>query len=173
MPALPEIVTPASLKPLTGLLNTAVKLIGEALVGSAWPAAWLIVTVGGLATVTVTGSDVHRAPSTSLATAVRVCEPLLAVVVFQETEYGAEVSSAPRLLPSSLNWTPWTVREPTPLTLAVTATVPLTVDPGAGDVRVTIRLPDCARTGCGAIQLQTIIADRAARRAILLIMFIP
>src|SRR5437016_3422016 len=48
-PALPLIVTPAPLKPLTGSLKTAVKLIGEALVGSAWPAAWLIVTVGGVA----------------------------------------------------------------------------------------------------------------------------
>src|SRR5882672_3108167 len=45
-PALPEIVTPAPLKPLTGSLKTAVKLIGELLVGSAWPAALSIVTVG-------------------------------------------------------------------------------------------------------------------------------
>ena len=34
------------MKPVTASLNTTVKLIGEALVGSAWPAAWLIVTVG-------------------------------------------------------------------------------------------------------------------------------
>src|SRR5437762_11606963 len=47
-PAVPEIVTPAPLKPLTGSLKTAVKLIGELLVGSAWPAAWLIVTAGGV-----------------------------------------------------------------------------------------------------------------------------
>src|SRR5438046_10110148 len=40
-PAVPLIVTPAPLKPLTGSLKTAVKLIGELLVGSAWPAAWL------------------------------------------------------------------------------------------------------------------------------------
>src|SRR5207302_475759 len=32
----------------TGLLKTAVKLIGEALVGSAWPAALSIVTVGAV-----------------------------------------------------------------------------------------------------------------------------
>src|SRR5881396_2190686 len=165
---MPLIVTPAPVKPLTGLLKTAVKLIGEALVGSAWPAAWLIVTeggvvsptvkllallavpaevvtlidplvapagtlavivlaeftvkfalvplnrtavapvklvplivtlvptgplagvkleiVGGLETATVTGSDVHSTPSESLATAVSVCEPLLAVVVSQGTE---------------------------------------------------------------------------------------
>src|SRR5439155_474260 len=47
-PAVPLIVTSVPVKPLTGSLNTAVKLIGEALVGSAWPAAWLIVTVGGV-----------------------------------------------------------------------------------------------------------------------------
>jgi hypothetical protein len=51
-PAVPLIVTPAPLKPLTGLLKTAVKLIGEALVGSAWPAALSIVTVGGVASLT-------------------------------------------------------------------------------------------------------------------------
>src|SRR5258705_398193 len=35
-----------------------------------------------------------------------VCEPSTAVVVFQETEYGALVSSAPKLVPSILNCTP-------------------------------------------------------------------
>src|SRR5437773_1214414 len=47
-PAVPPIVTPAPVKPLTAWLKTAVKLIGEALVGSACPAVWLIVTVGGV-----------------------------------------------------------------------------------------------------------------------------
>ena len=47
-PAVPLIVTSAAVKPLTASLNTAVKLIGEAEVGSAWPAAWLIVTVGAV-----------------------------------------------------------------------------------------------------------------------------
>src|SRR5437667_11365927 len=77
-PAVPLIVTPAPVKPLTGSLKTAVKLIGEALVGSAWPAAWLIVTVGGLAleTVTVTGAEAVRRPAASRATAVKVCGPL-------------------------------------------------------------------------------------------------
>ncbi|OLE66802.1 MAG: hypothetical protein AUG09_05650 [Acidobacteria bacterium 13_1_20CM_2_68_7] len=53
----------------------------------------LMLTVGGvvsgggaLETVTVTGLDPYRRPSASRATAVKVCEPLLAVVVFQETE---------------------------------------------------------------------------------------
>jgi len=122
--------------------------------------------VGGLETVTVTGSDVHvvRLPR-ARATAVRVWEPLLAVVVFQETEYGAEASSAPRSLPSSLNWTPSTMREPTTLTLALTGTVPRTGE--SGGVTVTIRLlpgsggSNCARAGCGAIRLQPTSADRA------------
>src|SRR5207247_205035 len=47
-PAVPPIVTSVPVKPLTGSLNTAVKLIGGALVGSGWPVAWLIVTVGGV-----------------------------------------------------------------------------------------------------------------------------
>jgi len=115
-----------------------------------------------LETVTVTGSDVHSMPSESLATAVSVCETLLTIAVFQETEYGAEVSSAPRLAPSSLNCTPLTAREPMMVTLAVTGTVPLTGDPSAGDVMVTIRLlSNCAWAGCGAIRPQPIIADSA------------
>jgi hypothetical protein len=65
---------------------------------------------------------------------------LLAVAVFQETEYGAVVTSAPRLAPSSLNWTPATVSDPTMLTLALTGTVPETVEPEAGEVTVTARL---------------------------------
>jgi hypothetical protein len=123
-------------------------------------------TVGGvvsLNTVTLTGLDVTGTPSKTCATAVIVCGPLLAVVVFHETEYGAELSSAPRLLPSSWNWTPVTVRAPTIVTLAVTGTVPLTVDPEAGDVTVTTRLPspNCAWAGFGAIKLQPTSADRA------------
>src|SRR2546425_321631 len=62
-----------------------------------------------------------------------------------------------------------------PLTLAVTDTVPLTVDPEAGEVTVTIRLPvpSCAWAGCGAIRLQPTIANRTATQAILLFTFIP
>jgi len=48
-----------------------------------------------LETVTVTGAEVVRLPAASRATAVRVCEPLLAVVVSQETEYGALVALNP------------------------------------------------------------------------------
>src|SRR3989442_186233 len=100
--------------------------------------------VGGgasLDTVTVIMSEAYWTPTLSVATAVRVCEPLSTVVVFQETEYGALVSSAPRLTPSTLNWTPTTPRESSPVTLALTGTVPVTVDPEAGEVIVTINLP--------------------------------
>jgi len=101
-----------------------------------------VVSGGGpFDTVTVTGSEVHETPRMSRATALSVCEPLLVAVVFQETEYGAAVSSAPIFAPSTLNPTPATVREPTMLTLALTWTVPDTVDPDVGDESVTIRLP--------------------------------
>src|SRR5258705_11584408 len=80
---------------------------------------------GALFTVTVTAETGLTLPAASRATAVRVCEPLLAEVVFQDTEYGAAVSSAPRLEPSSLNCTPTT---PTvSATLAVTLGAPGTV----------------------------------------------
>src|SRR6185369_5279460 len=45
-PAVPLSVTSPVPKPVTGSLNTTVKLIGDADVGSDCPAAWLIVTVG-------------------------------------------------------------------------------------------------------------------------------
>src|SRR5207247_10591971 len=72
----------------------------------------LMLTAGGVVsafdTVTVTGEEVVRLPAASRAVAVRVCEPLPTDVVFQETEYGDDVSSAPRLAPSTRNCTPAT-----------------------------------------------------------------
>src|SRR3977135_1438246 len=56
-------------------------------------------TVGGvvsLKTVTVTAVEVVVLPAASRATAVSVCEALLAVVVSQATAYGAVVTSAPQ-----------------------------------------------------------------------------
>ena len=47
-PAVPLKVTSPVAKPVTGSLKTTVKLIGLAFVGSAWPDAWLMVTVGGV-----------------------------------------------------------------------------------------------------------------------------
>jgi hypothetical protein len=84
-------------------------------------------------TVTVTVVLVAELPAASRATAVSVCVPLATVVVFQVTEYGLAVSSAPRLAPSSLNCTPAT---PT-LSDAVADTVtdaPDTVAPPDGAV---------------------------------------
>src|SRR5262249_13334256 len=57
---------------------------------------------------TVMEPDVLVLPAASLAIAVRIWLPLAAAVVSQFVEYGADVSSEPRLLPSSLNWTPVT-----------------------------------------------------------------
>ena len=47
-PAVPPIVTSLLANPLTVSLNTTVKWIGFAYAGSAWPAAWLTVTVGAV-----------------------------------------------------------------------------------------------------------------------------
>src|SRR5438552_966256 len=93
------------------------------------------VIVGAFTTVTLTAAEVAVLPAASRAKAVRVCAPALAVVVSQETEDGAAVSSAPKLAPSSLNCTPTT---PTlSVALAETVTVPVTVAPAAGAVMET------------------------------------
>jgi len=95
------------------------------------------VTVVGCAgcTLTVIAAEVAVLPAASLATAVKLCEPLLAVVVFHEIEYGAAVTSAPRFTPSSLNCTPTT---PTlSVALAETVTVPETEAPATGAVMET------------------------------------
>src|SRR5439155_21030177 len=93
-------------------------------------------TGGALSTVTLTAAEVALFPVASRATAVTLCKPLLAVVVFQETEYGATVSSTPRIAPSSLNCTPTT---PTlSVARAATVTVPANVAPALGEVRLTV-----------------------------------
>ena len=84
------------------------------------------------ATVAATAADVVWLPAASRARAVSVCEPLAVAVVFQLTEYGAVVSSAPSATPSSRNCTPAT---PTLSdAVAETVTVPDTVLPAAGAV---------------------------------------
>src|SRR5688572_26130403 len=81
-------------------------------------------------------TDVPVLPAESRATALRLWAPLVAPVVFQEIDQGAEVSSFPRLTPSSRNWTPAT---PTlSEALAVIVTVPVTELPAAGAVRVAV-----------------------------------
>ena len=89
-----------------------------------------------LLTVTLTAVEVAVLPAASLATAVRLCTPLLTVVVFQVMVKGLEVSSEPKLEPSSLNCTPTT---PTlSVAVALTATeVPVTVALLLGAVRLT------------------------------------
>src|SRR5438552_4087738 len=88
------------------------------------------------ATVTVTVAAVVVLPAASRATAVTVCDALLAVVVSHEIEYGAVVSSAPTFAPSSRNCTPTT---PTLSdALAVIVVVPLTVAPPTGAVTLTV-----------------------------------
>src|SRR5213594_2144150 len=95
-----------------------------------------LVIVGALTTVTLTAAAVAVLPAASRATAVRVCTPLLAAVVFHERTCGAVVTSAPRFAPSSLNCTPTT---PTlSVALAETVTVPATVEPAAGAVMDTV-----------------------------------
>jgi hypothetical protein len=64
-------VAPVNFVPLIVTLVSTGPLVGVKLV-----------IVGGLETVTVTGFDVHRTPKRSRATAVKVCDPLLAFVVF-------------------------------------------------------------------------------------------
>src|SRR5205807_1315850 len=93
-------------------------------------------TVGGaLSTVTLTTAEVAVFPAASRATAVRLWTPLEVVMLVHETEYGAAVTSAPRLAPSSLNWTP---AAPTlSVALAETVIVPETVAPEAGAVMET------------------------------------
>src|SRR5439155_5437896 len=68
--------------------------------------------------------------------AVRAWTPIAVVVLFHETEYGAAVTSAPRLAPSSLNCTPAT---PTlSVALAETVIVPATEAPAMAAVSETV-----------------------------------
>src|SRR5688572_352535 len=64
--------------------------------------------VAVLLTVTVSVAEVVLLPAASRAMARSVCVPLAAVVEFHAAVKGAAVSSAPRLTPSSWNWTPIT-----------------------------------------------------------------
>src|SRR2546422_9537944 len=95
------------------------------------------ITGGVLSTVTLTAAAVAVFPAASRATAVRLCVPLVAKVVFQETECGAAVSSAPRLAPSSLNCTPTTPTLSEAVADTVTA-LPETVAPLTGAVIETV-----------------------------------
>src|SRR5207253_1723480 len=81
-------------------------------------------------------AEVAVLPAASLATAVTLWLPFALKVVFQDIEYGAVDTSAPKLAPSSLNCTPAT---PTlSAALAETVTAPATVAPAAGAVIDTV-----------------------------------
>src|SRR5262245_36742265 len=103
------------------------------LVGSFRPMITVSLTKFGawLKTFTATGIDVVRFPEVSRATAVSAWLPFGPDVVSHVTLKGGEVSSVPRLLPSSLNCTPATPR--LSFADAATVTAPDTV-PGAGVV---------------------------------------
>ncbi len=87
-------------------------------------------------TVTFTAVEVVVLPAWSRATAVSVCGPFVELVVSHDAEYGADVSSAPMLEPSSLNWTPATAL--LSAAFAVTETVSETPAPLAGAVSDTV-----------------------------------
>ena len=106
------------------------------------PAAGAVIdTVGGtvsgvLATVTTTLGAKPKLPAASRAFADSVCEPSTTAVVFHETEYGDEGSSAPSGAPSRRNCTPTT---PTlSAAVAVTVVVPMTVAPAEGAVTLAV-----------------------------------
>src|SRR3989344_6415154 len=102
------------------------------------PPFLLVMTVVLFPTVTLLPAVEAVLPAASRATALRLWVPLVAVVESQEMEYGAVVSSAPTLAPSTLNCTPVT---PTLSdALAEMVTVPETVAPSAGAVRETVGL---------------------------------
>ena len=88
-----------------------------------------------LGTVTTMPRDVVTFPAASRATAVSVCAPVAEPAAFHVTVYGACVSSAPILVPSTLNFTPATPRAS--VALADTMTDPVTVAPATGDVNTT------------------------------------
>src|SRR5206468_12920351 len=98
-------------------------------------------------------SDLAVLPAASRATAVSVWLPPAAVVVSHAIAYGADVSSAPRTAPSSLNWTPTT--PPVSLAFALTEIVPDTVafaagavidtDGGVASRVVNVKSPEVAR----------------------------
>jgi hypothetical protein len=89
-----------------------------------------------LFTVTATAALVDVFPAASLATAVRLCVPLLAFLVSHDNPYGAAVSAALAFAPSIWNCT---LSTPTlSAAVAVALTTPDTVAPAAGAVSDTV-----------------------------------
>ncbi len=95
-----------------------------------------VLSVDVLLTVTARGPEVVALPAASRATARSVCDPFGALVVVHVTWYGAAVSAAPRLVPSSVNCT--LVTPMLSVAVAATVTEPLIVAPLAGAVTLTV-----------------------------------
>src|SRR5207247_1609540 len=136
----PVVVENAAVPPLHDRLPSGAQPAVYATDGSVSSKRFAVPGGGGggalLATVTVTVVDSVWLPAASRATAVMVCEPSLTEAVFQGIEYGALVSSAPKLRPSILNCTPIT---PTlSEALAVNITVSDIVWPSLGEVMRTV-----------------------------------
>jgi hypothetical protein len=108
------------------------------------------VVVDPLLTVTV-ADRVAELPAVSNARALTVCDPLTTPVLFHANVYGDDVSVAIRV-PSTMNSTRFTAT----LSVAVadTFTVPLTVAPFAGDVRLTV---GAVVSPLGALFTETVI----------------
>ena len=87
-------------------------------------------------TVTVTGAEVAALPFVSVARAAIVCDPAATAALFQLSVYGAAVTAAPVLTPSTRNWTEAT--PPASAAVAVSCTVPVSVAPAAGAVSETV-----------------------------------
>ena len=101
------------------------------------PAGDVTVTLGAVPSTTVTITwAVAMLPAASRATARSTWGPGAALAAFQVAEYGAVVSSEPRLTPSTWNWTPATPRAS--VACAVTVTEPDTTAPLAGEAMDTV-----------------------------------
>jgi hypothetical protein len=156
--------------PTAGLIDqeTPVLLVPATVAANCW--VWdavklaavgprVIETTGGGALFTDTEIvAVARLPLTARTVAERLCTPLVIDVLFQITEYGAVVTSAPIGAPSTKNWTPATVAAPT--VVALRLTLPLSTAPLMG---LLIAIPTGDEPGP---PWPFRIAGRAARRII-------
>ena len=97
----------------------------------------LIVAGGGavLSTLTITDVATPLLPAASIASAVSVCWPGAAIRVSHDIWNGGDVMGAPRVAPSSLNWT--LVTATLSDAVAASGTIPVTVALAAGSVILT------------------------------------
>src|SRR5439155_1451879 len=112
VPVHPPPLQPLKIEPAAGV---AVSVTAVPLAKLAAQVAPQVMPAGSLVSVPVpvppfetVSAEVVALPAASRSLALSVWAPLGTVVVFQDTEYGATRSSAPRLAPSSLHCTPTT-----------------------------------------------------------------